>query len=191
VLASPAGGNFKAGIIKQDNTEARARGANDHETLVIMDWCKRYYDIVISEKNKDMARKKMQQLYDGRTKEEREAFEKTGLGGGTLNIDYALTLHFHYLLSLNPDEFLKHTKCPVLALMGDKDASGPSKSTLKAIENALITSGNNNYKIQEMENLNHGFQTVGKDNSEDIEETISPILLNIIASWIKEQAHNQ
>jgi pimeloyl-ACP methyl ester carboxylesterase len=191
LMASPAGGNFGAGIIKQDSTEARARGADDHETSVIMNWCKRYYDIVINENNKDTARKKMQRLFDHRTKEEKEAFKKTGLSGGTLDIDYALTPHFQYLLSLNPDDFLKQTQCPVLALMGDKDASGPSKSILKAIENALVKDGNKNYKIQELENLNHHFQTVRNDDSEDIEETISPVVLEIVASWITEQTHVQ
>lgn len=191
MLASPAGGSFATGIIKQDSTEARSLGADDNETLVILDWCKRYYNIALNERNKDMARREMEQLFNNRTAEEKEAFEKTGLSGGTLNIDYALTPHFQYFLSLNPDDYLKKVKCPVLALMGDKDPSGPTKSTLKAIENDLKAGRNNNYKIQELDNLNHHFQTVGNDNSEDITETISPVVLNIITSWIKEQTNIQ
>ena len=60
-----------------------------------------------------------------------------------------------------------------------------------AFENDLKAGGNNNYKIQELDNLNHHFQTVGNNNSEDITETISPVVLNIITSWIKEQTNIQ
>ncbi len=187
LMASPAGGKFSDGIIRQDSVGARAKGADDSETVTIMDWCARFYQIVLNEGNRDVARKEMKQLYDQRTDEEKKAFEKTGLGGGSLDIDYALTPHFKYLLSLNPDDFLKHVKCPVLAIMGDKDISGSSKSTLKAIENSLKSGGNNNCKIQELTNINHGFQTVRQDNTGNIEETIAPVGLNIITSWLKEQ----
>jgi len=44
----------------------------------------------------------MQKLYDDRTKEEKVTFEKTGLSGGTLNIDYALTPHFQYEETVSP-----------------------------------------------------------------------------------------
>jgi uncharacterized protein len=187
LMASPAGGKFSDGIIKQDSMGARAKGANDHETVTIINWCQRFYNIVLNEENQDVARKKMQQLYNERTGEEKEAFEKTGLGGGTLDIDYALTPHFKYFLSLNPDDFLKNVRCPVLALMGDKDVSGPSKQILKAIENSLKSGGNKTYRVQELNNLNHHFQTVRDDNTGDIEETISPFVLDVITSWIKEQ----
>ena len=187
LMASPAGGKFYEGIVRQDSVEARARGANDDEVPVIIDWCKRFYDLALNEKDKGTARIKMQKLYDDRTKEEREAFERTGLGGGTLNIDYALTPHFQYFLTLNPDDFLKKVRCPVLALMGNKDTSGPSKSILKAMENSFKASGNNNNSVHELNNLNHHFQTVKNDSSEDIEETISPMVLDIITSWIEKQ----
>lgn len=184
LMAAPAGGYFYEGMIRQDSIGARTKGANEAETLAIMDWCKRFYEIVLTKKNTSIAREKLELLYSKRTKEEKEAFEKTGLGGGSLDIDYALTPHFKYFLSLNPDDYLKHVRCPVLALMGDKDISGPSAQTLKAIEMALKSGGNDNYKITELKNLNHGFQTVS-DNA-DIEETISPSILDILTSWIIE-----
>jgi len=39
----------------------------------------RFYDLALNEKDKARARKKMQKLYDDRTKEEKVTFEKTGL----------------------------------------------------------------------------------------------------------------
>lgn len=194
LMASPAGGKFSKGIVAQDSVTARAGGANDHETAIIVNWCKRYYSIALNEKDIQVAREKLQRLFDDRTSEEKQAFEKTGVSGGTLSIDYALQPHFQYLCSLNPDDFLKRTKCPVLALMGDKDVSGPCTLTLKAMEDAFKAAGNTNYTIHEMKNMNHFFQSVNPDNiqnSEDIDETISPIVLNIISSWVKNQVFNR
>ena len=136
----------------------------------------------------------MQRLFDERTPEEKQAFEKTGLGGGTLSIDYALQPHFQYLCSINPDDFLKHVKCPVLALMGDKDVSGPYAFILKTMEDMFKASGNENYSIHEMKNMNHHFQSVNPDNiqnSGDIDETISPIVLDLVCSWVKNQMLNR
>ena len=187
LMASPPGDNSSDWIMKQDSTEARAKGADDRETATITNWCKRFYNIALNEENPDTARKKLQQLYDERTREEKEAFEKTGISGGTIDIDYALTPHFKRIMSINANDFLKQVQCPVLALMGDKDISGPSKQVLKSIENSLKSGGNKSHKIQELKNLNHSFQTVKPDNAEDIEETISPVVLDIITSWIKER----
>jgi hypothetical protein len=54
--------------------------------------------------------------------------------------------------------------------------------------------GNKNYSIHEMKNTNHQFQTVILDriqNSEDVDETISPIVLDLIGSWFKIQVLNR
>jgi pimeloyl-ACP methyl ester carboxylesterase len=194
LMASPAGGKFSDGIVSQDSLTARAGGANDRETTVIVNWCKRYYSIVLNEKDIRIAREKLQRLFDDRTPEEKQAFEKTGVSGGTLSIDYALQPHFQYLCSINPDDFLRRVKCPVLALMGDKDVSGPCTLTLKAIEDAFKAAGKINYTIHEMKNMNHFFQSVNPDNvqnSQDIDETISPIVLDLVSSWVKNQVFNR
>jgi len=56
-----------------------------------------------------------------------------------------------------------------------------------AIGQALIKGKNENYKIVELENLNHLFQEceTGKiDEYKKIEQTFSPIALNEISTWI-------
>jgi len=187
LMAAPAGGKFSKGIVAQDSVTARAGGANDNETAIIVNWCKRYYSVALNEKDTRIAREKLQRLFDDRTPEEKQAFEKTGVSGGTLSIDYALQPHFQYLCSLTPNDFLKRVKCPVLALMGDKDVSGPCTFTLKNMEEMFKAAGNKNYSIHEMKNMNHHFQSVNPDNirnPEDIDETISPIVLELISSWI-------
>ncbi|MHC1767743.1 MAG: alpha/beta hydrolase family protein [Verrucomicrobiia bacterium] len=194
LLASPAGGPLREGILEQDKQGARAKGATEAETATIIKWCTEFYELALTEKNRELAQEQLQRLYDERTQEEKAAFEKTGLSGGTLRIDYALTPHFRGLMALNPDEFLRRVQCPVLALMGGEDTSGPSKSSLAAIEKALIAGTNRNYRVQELRNLNHHFQTVDPKNLQsagDIQETFSPVALEIIGTWIEEQSQRR
>jgi len=96
---------------------------------------------------------------------------------------------FKFFLSYDPYPALMKLQCPVLALAGEKDLQVPSKSNLEAIEKALIEGGHQNYKVMELENLNHLFQnceTGGISEYGQIEETISPDALKVITSWILE-----
>ena len=94
-----------------------------------------------------------------------------------------------YFFNYNPaDEYEKLT-IPVLSLNGSKDVQVNATVNQNAIRNALIKGNNKNYKIVELENLNHLFQecTTGKMNEyKEIEQTISPIALKEISNWILE-----
>lgn len=186
LLGSPGSGDPVTGMVEQDSVGAVSRGATNNETTLMMKWCKRFYQTVVDEKDTETSRKKLEQLYADRTPEEKKAFEKTGLGGGSLDIGYASTPHFRYFLSVNTGDFLRHVKCPVLALMGEKDLSGPVNPTLKSIERALGEGGNNRYRVAEIKNVNHSFRIVNDDNS-GAEETFSPEVLDLISNWILEE----
>jgi len=79
-------------------------------------------------------------------------------------------------------------KCPVLAFNSEDNLGIPPKQNLNAIEEALKAGGNENYIIKELSGLNLLFQTVqpGVPPGE-IEETISPVVLNLVCEWILEQ----
>jgi hypothetical protein len=65
----------------------------------------------------------------------------------------------------------------------------PPTENLVAIEKALKEGGNKNFKTMEMENLNHLFQTCETGAISEyaqIEETISPTVLEILRDWILE-----
>ncbi|KJD31515.1 hypothetical protein PK35_13960 [Tamlana nanhaiensis] len=86
-----------------------------------------------------------------------------------------------------PKNYLENTTCPVLALNGSKDVQVLPKLNLPAIENALKTVKNTDVTVQELEHLNHLFQTceTGMINEySTIEETFSPKALIIIKDWI-------
>ncbi|HEY6188144.1 MAG TPA: alpha/beta fold hydrolase [Pyrinomonadaceae bacterium] len=98
-----------------------------------------------------------------------------------------LTPWFRYLLSYDPRPILKQVRCPVLALTGERDLQVPPRQNLPAIAEALKAGGNRDFTTIELPELNHLLQTsrTGSPNEyAQIEETISPKALEIIANWI-------
>ncbi|WP_213189759.1 alpha/beta hydrolase family protein [Cloacibacterium caeni] len=94
---------------------------------------------------------------------------------------------FRYFIKFNPDHYLSKIKIPVLALNGSKDFQVPAKDNLAAIKKSLTKAGNKNFEIAEMEGLNHLFQeckTGAFSEYADIEQTISPKVLEKMSSWI-------
>lgn len=94
------------------------------------------------------------------------------------------------LIKSKPSEYLEKIKCPVLAINGDKDFQVPAKENLSAIKTSIEKKGNNKVTVVELENLNHLFQesNTGMSNEyAEIEQTISPKVLELITDWIKQQ----
>jgi pimeloyl-ACP methyl ester carboxylesterase len=95
-----------------------------------------------------------------------------------------------YFIKYNPAIDLEKVDCPVLAINGEKDLQVPPKENLKAIKKALIMGGNKKITIKELPNLNHLFQqckTGLPSEYATIEQTISPIALSDITTWILNQ----
>ena len=95
-----------------------------------------------------------------------------------------------FFLKHDPAIVLGRVKCPVLALNGKKDLQVPSKENLEAIRSALLAGGNKKVKTEEIPDLNHLFQecqTGSPEEYAEIEQTISPIVLELVKNWIKKQ----
>ena len=95
-----------------------------------------------------------------------------------------------YFLRHDPRPVLEKVKCPVLALVGEKDLQVPPKENLAAIETALKQGGNTVSTVKELPGLNHLFQnakTGGIGEYSEIEETIAPSALTLIGDWIAER----
>jgi uncharacterized protein len=101
---------------------------------------------------------------------------------------------YRYFLSYDPATALHEVKCPVLALIGSKDLQVPADLNLPAIREALEAGGNKNFEVDELPGLNHLFQsakTGAISEYSQISETISPLALAKISSWIlKQTSHN-
>lgn len=94
-----------------------------------------------------------------------------------------------YFLKYNPADEIEKLQIPVLSLNGSKDTQVDAKINQDGIRQALIKGKNEEYKIVELENLNHFFQeceTGRMDEYRKIEETFSPIALKEISNWILE-----
>lgn len=93
-------------------------------------------------------------------------------------------------IRIEPKDYLEKTMCPVLALNGSKDFQVIPEVNLEAIKNALEKAENKDVTIKELNGLNHLFQTAETGSLQEyniIEETFSPMALEIIKNWILER----
>ena len=91
-------------------------------------------------------------------------------------------IHF---LKLDMRPLLGKITCPVLALNGTKDTQVEHESNLSALRNGLQSDSKN--MIESVDEVNHLFQrckTGAVTEYRDIEETISPAVLETIIQWI-------
>ncbi len=94
------------------------------------------------------------------------------------------TPYMKYLVKVDASKMLPKIKCPVLALNGKKDMQVFCEPNIKALEQGLK---NRKHDIYALDGLNHLFQhcqTGSIVEYQQIEETISPEVLQIITSWI-------
>lgn len=99
-----------------------------------------------------------------------------------LNSDWICTF-----IRTEPKDYLEKTTCPVLALNGSKDFQVLPEINLEGIDSALKKAGNKDVTIKQLEGLNHLFQTAETGSIKEyktIEETFSPMALEIIKDWI-------
>ncbi|MGK0413684.1 MAG: alpha/beta superfamily hydrolase [Polaribacter sp.] len=92
-----------------------------------------------------------------------------------------------YFLQYNSADEIEKLQIPVLSLNGSKDIQVNAKINQEGIRNALIKGRNKDYKIIELENLNHFFQeceTGNMDEYRKIAQTFSPTALKEISNWI-------
>lgn len=103
------------------------------------------------------------------------------------SFEQALLPWMRYFIAYDPRPALRNVTCPVLALNGEKDIQVAADINLSEIEKALKEGGNTNYRIEKLPSLNHIFQTCETGTVSEygeIEETFSPIVMQIISEWI-------
>jgi pimeloyl-ACP methyl ester carboxylesterase len=97
---------------------------------------------------------------------------------------------FRYFVNYDPAIALRQLKCPVLALNGEKDVQVSAKQNLPVIRRALEQGGNSKFEVDELRGLNHLFQsaiTGAVGEYTEIEETMSPIVLDKVGDWIAKE----
>lgn len=100
------------------------------------------------------------------------------------------SMWFRYFLTYNPQPVLEKVKCPVLALNGSLDTQVVPAQNLPAIEAALKKGGNEDFETVLLPGLNHLMQTAktgGVPEYNQIEETIAPVALDKMSSWLRRR----
>ncbi len=101
---------------------------------------------------------------------------------------------FQYFSQYDPAVALRKVACPVLAINGDKDLQVLPDQNLPPIREALKSSGNPKYEVAELPGLNHLFQTAKTGSPSEypeISETIAPVALQKISSWIRSVTNSE
>lgn len=140
-------------------------------------------DAVISAPNLDEARARAKTV-----------LANSGLGltdpAVAARVDALTSPWFRFFLTYDPAPALTAVQCPVLAINGEKDTQVAPEQDLAAIKAALA--GNPHATTLELPGLNHLFQTAktgAPTEYGDIEETIAPVALDTVATWIGQQIY--
>jgi len=95
----------------------------------------------------------------------------------------------YYFMKYDPSEAIVKTTCPALLLNGSKDLQVIASQNLPGYERIIAEHGKTNLTLRELPDLNHLFQhcETGSPNEYfEIEETISPEVLEMIVGFVKK-----
>ena len=97
---------------------------------------------------------------------------------------------FKYFIQFDPQPYLtKLKKVKTLALNGSKDIQVVSQQNLPAVRSALVDGRTRTFTVKELPGLNHLFQTCTTCTVSEygqLEETIAPVALQTITSWLND-----
>ncbi|MFC1541052.1 alpha/beta hydrolase family protein [Candidatus Latescibacterota bacterium] len=127
----------------------------------------------------------------GEVKKEIDSFTRNNSGHWEKLANQFAEPPYRFYASFDPASVLIKVKCPILALCGEKDVQISADENLKKIEQIIKESGNTNYEIHKLKDHNHLLQrceTGLTSEYSEIEESFSPVVLEMIYSWINRLA---
>lgn len=102
-------------------------------------------------------------------------------------LQQADTPYIRHFLTIDVGKLLPKIKCPVLALNGTKDTQVDCDANITRLEKGLT---NCKHSIKKIDGVNHLFQHCNTGivtEYQQIEETIAPEVLQVVAKWIKSE----
>ncbi len=181
MLAGPAT-NGEQTLLLQSNLITRAGGMTDEQVAKSLEFDKQSYLLVRQEKDRATLENKLGELVKAS-----DLGPAMPLAFLQRQIHWTSSPWFRYFLDYDPVSALQKTKCPVLALSGEKDLQVPPKENLPIIKKVLEDAGNKDFEAVELPGLNHLFQhcqTGLPAESRAIEETFAPEALTVISAWV-------
>ncbi len=103
--------------------------------------------------------------------------------------DKLLSPWFQFFMKHEPGPVLEQMRCPVLALVGEKDLQVDPQLNLPPIRAALEAAPTTDFEVLELPRLNHLFQeceTGLLQEYAEIEQTVAPEALQKMADWIQD-----
>jgi len=185
-------------VVEQIASQLRADGSSEHMITEDKKIRKQLLETVKQEEDCDLAAQQMQKLLAGywanlpeslRAEAEKLPFALTSAKADQL-IGMFNSPWYRFFLNYTLVDVLRQVVIPVLALNGDYDFITSSQKNLQVVAQALKEAGNKDYTILELPNMNHWFQECKTGSMAEygtIEQTISPVVLEIIAKWVLER----
>jgi uncharacterized protein len=183
-------------LLLQTELIAKVMGVSDEEIQENLMSQRKMFKVVKEVDDPKEAQGQLESYFDrlisGMTEEQRA---KAGITGNPeawekVNIDRLVSPWMRYFMTYDPATSLSQVEIPVLAINGENDLQVPSKENLKAISAALEVAKNPDFTVKELPGLNHLFQQSETGSPAEygkIEETFSPVALELISAWILER----
>ena len=180
VLMAGTGVNGREVLFEQGRLLAQAAGASEEQIAANRKIQTTIFDVLNATPDSETAEKQIREALSGASPSVRDIV----LGA---QLKMVLSQWFRHFLNYDPRLTLEKVRCPVLALIGEKDLQVSPSQNLPEIEKALTAAGNKDFKAVELPGLNHLFQTCKTGAVAEygqIEETIAPAALELISGWI-------
>jgi pimeloyl-ACP methyl ester carboxylesterase len=180
-------------LLTQAELIGKAQGASEKEIKTTGESNAAVFEILRNEKDLEKARLLVDQemeklaakLSGGDT--DRKALLEQQLKAST---EAVFTPWFLFFINFTPEQYLSKIKCPVLALIGEKDTQVEADENIAAIQSILQANGNSKVTAKVLPGLNHLFQTAQSGAPREyaqIEETFATSAMQLIAEWLRKQ----
>lgn len=179
-------------LLLQSDLIARANGISEEEIRANKQINTDIYSVLKKNSDNEKAGKKIRKILEDYMKENPGGNQATPAPSSQVEtqIRTVTSPWFRMFLTLDPMKYIERIKCPVFALYGELDLQVPPAENMKALETGLLFAGNNNYIIEYVTGVNHLFQTATTGSPSEysqIEETISPVVLEMIQYWLNRE----
>ena len=178
-------------LIKQNELMSRDMGQNSDETAYGLEVAKTAFEIIKGSTDPEKLSNELEsyliEAYKSPLAVVPEGMKSEDLI--KLQVNRLASPWMRYFLTYDPKPTLSKVECAVLAINGEKDVQ-VTVDNLAHIEQALVAGGNQSTTIKSYPGMNHLFQpceTGSINEYAQIEQTISPLVLEDISDWIRRQ----
>ena len=187
VLIAGPGVTGKEILLGQTKMLAVAMGVPAKEVEKSQRLNKEIYQIAGEETSREEALKKIDKFIEESAQDENNSIDQNTSTIIKQQMAALLSPWFRFFVTYDPQPALSQVKCPVLALIGEKDMQVDADSNIPAIQSALEKSGNKDFLVKELPGLNHLLQpckTGMPSEYANIETTIDPKALQLIGEFV-------